>query len=409
MSKMTRKQFIDTHGATCDNWNWSWSFVNSQEKIIIFGAWDVNADENGSQILSEDWQTENGRKTAGYRQSREHVRLICEEGYELRTFPIIYSDEKQDENGIGPPVIKEFIPLLSTKILKQVGNSWYAVDADTTPVRGRAPDNNSALNTFILTWNPENWHWPQDKFDLAVQRTLAGQRVADTWSTGIRRRGIQPGDRAVLLRQRSDRGIVASGWFTSEIYEADHWDGSDAKSTFAAVEWDAVVDPGDRLSVETLKARILDVAWDRLQGSGVAMPPSCAKLLEAIWRSHLAGVDFVSPEELPARQPLVEGASTQVLANRYERNRDARQKCIQHFGAICSVCEFDFAKIYGEIGRGFIHVHHLRELASIGASYVVDPIADLRPVCPNCHAMLHSQRPAVSIAALRARMSPNAV
>jgi 5-methylcytosine-specific restriction protein A len=41
-------------------------------------------------------------------------------------------------------------------------------------------------------------------------------------------------------------------------------------------------------------------------------------------------------------------------------------------------------------------------LAQVGGEYQVDPIADLRPVCPNCHAMLHSRRPTpLSIAELK--------
>jgi 5-methylcytosine-specific restriction protein A len=53
------------------------------------------------------------------------------------------------------------------------------------------------------------------------------------------------------------------------------------------------------------------------------------------------------------------------------------------------------------LGQGFIHVHHLKELASIAKEYEVDPIKDLRPVCPNCHAMLHQRKPALTISKLR--------
>lgn len=38
----TRKAFIKSEGATCKNWTWSWSFVNHQERKIIFGAWDIH-------------------------------------------------------------------------------------------------------------------------------------------------------------------------------------------------------------------------------------------------------------------------------------------------------------------------------------------------------------------------------
>ena len=57
--------------------------------------------------------------------------------------------------------------------------------------------------------------------------------------------------------------------------------------------------------------------------------------------------------------------------------------------------------VYGKIGEGFIHVHHLLELSVIKKEYKVDPINDLRPVCPNCHAMLHRKKPAYSIEELR--------
>jgi 5-methylcytosine-specific restriction protein A len=66
------------------------------------------------------------------------------------------------------------------------------------------------------------------------------------------------------------------------------------------------------------------------------------------------------------------------------------------------VCGLDFGERYGALGEGFIHVHHLTELASIGREYEVDPVRDLRPVCPNCHAMLHRTDPALSPEELRA-------
>jgi len=61
----------------------------------------------------------------------------------------------------------------------------------------------------------------------------------------------------------------------------------------------------------------------------------------------------------------------------------------------------NFAERYGEIGDRFIHVHHLREISSVGAEYVVDPVEDLRPLCPNCHAMAHRRKPALSVSELR--------
>ena len=94
---------------------------------------------------------------------------------------------------------------------------------------------------------------------------------------------------------------------------------------------------------------------------------------------------------------MFEGAKKQIVVNAYERKIQARQKCVNHFGYKCFVCDFDFEKIYGDIGKDFIHVHHIKPLSEIDAQYKVNAIQDLRPVCPNCHAMLHKRKPAYSI------------
>lgn len=107
------------------------------------------------------------------------------------------------------------------------------------------------------------------------------------------------------------------------------------------------------------------------------------------------------PDEIPNTKEIFEGAKKQVTVNAYERNPKARQKCIEHYGSACSVCGFDFGGAYGERGKDFIHVHHIVQLSSIGEKYQVDPIKDLRPVCPNCHAMLH-RNPLFTIDQLKA-------
>lgn len=105
------------------------------------------------------------------------------------------------------------------------------------------------------------------------------------------------------------------------------------------------------------------------------------------------------PEEIDEdeAQTVFEGASRSVRVNVYERDPSARRKCIAKWGLKCSVCSFDFAERYGELGEGFIHVHHLKPLGEVGEQYELNPITDLRPVCPNCHAMLHRKMPALSI------------
>jgi 5-methylcytosine-specific restriction enzyme A len=105
----------------------------------------------------------------------------------------------------------------------------------------------------------------------------------------------------------------------------------------------------------------------------------------------------VYPDELDKSETLFEGIKKTISVNSYERNPIARNKCIEHYGVQCVVCGFDFEKVYGNIGKGFIHVHHLTQLSDIGQGYEVDPVKDLRPVCPNCHAMLHKKNPPYTI------------
>lgn len=101
--------------------------------------------------------------------------------------------------------------------------------------------------------------------------------------------------------------------------------------------------------------------------------------------------------------PLMEGTMSRIVVNAYERNPVARRRCIEHHGSSCTVCGFDFGAFYGPITAGVIHVHHLRPVSSEpGESRVVDPIEDLRPVCPNCHVVLHRREPPLSIDEARA-------
>jgi hypothetical protein len=102
-----------------------------------------------------------------------------------------------------------------------------------------------------------------------------------------------------------------------------------------------------------------------------------------------AGRNLSAPEELGGKVEYREGAVTRIWVNAYERSREARRKCIEHYGCTCWVCEFDFGERYGHEARGFIHVHHLVPLSEVNDEYVVDPIEDLRPVCPNCHSFIH--------------------
>ena len=99
-----------------------------------------------------------------------------------------------------------------------------------------------------------------------------------------------------------------------------------------------------------------------------------------------------------------EGAKQTVLVNKYERNPEARGKCIEVHGTRCQVCDMSFAETYSFFAKDFIHVHHITPLHQISESYDVNPETDLIPVCPNCHAMLHRQENGIPMTVERLKL-----
>ncbi len=108
-------------------------------------------------------------------------------------------------------------------------------------------------------------------------------------------------------------------------------------------------------------------------------------------RDGILYTDTIS-DDISDLETLPEGSKKRISVNAYERNPVARKRCIEHYGAKCQVCGFDFEKVYGERGKEYIEVHHIKPLSEIGETYQVDPINDLIPVCSNCHRMIHRDK-----------------
>jgi len=125
-------------------------------------------------------------------------------------------------------------------------------------------------------------------------------------------------------------------------------------------------------------------------------------------QERYASYRIIYPDDLLDDSPeYLEGKKKMVAVNIYERNITARKLCIEHYGAICYICKFDFGKNYGEERKGLIHVHHLKKISEINEEYAVDPINDLRPVCPNCHMVLHSKSGGYTIEEVKAMLNGN--
>lgn len=131
--------------------------------------------------------------------------------------------------------------------------------------------------------------------------------------------------------------------------------------------------------------------------------------LPAFVRRRSRSPDANFPEQLEDDPEFTEGAVRRVTVNAYERDPAARAACVAKHGLRCAVCGMSFEERYGAIGRGFIHVHHKKPLALRRGEHRLRVSTDLVPVCPNCHAMLHTQDPPLGIDELRARLEAHNV
>jgi predicted HNH restriction endonuclease len=156
------------------------------------------------------------------------------------------------------------------------------------------------------------------------------------------------------------------------------------------------------VSVEQLRAQCQKRGWYCVeQPDRILVAKSEAARTRAL-ANGAGSTQHYDPNELLESELVPDGAKQTVVVNRYERNASARITCIQHWGLDCAVCGFNFEAEFGTRGAGYIHVHHLKPLGEIGAEYQLNPVNDLRPVCPNCHAMLHASTPVASVEELKA-------
>jgi len=200
-------------------------------------------------------------------------------------------------------------------------------------------------------------------------------------------KGARPGD-SVLIFFRHTGSMIGTGEIVS-IPEPGLFGKRHVHRANIAIGHG--LNPG--ITLEELSTVVPDWAWLRYPRTYTTPADDIAKLLEAFVLKRIESDGEEMPEEVHEASEYFEGSVKQVLVNRYERDRSARERCIEHYGSMCCVCGFDFSAFYGEEMDGFIHVHHIRPLASIGATYSVDPIQDMRPVCPNCHAAIHYRDP----------------
>jgi 5-methylcytosine-specific restriction protein A len=234
--------------------------------------------------------------------------------------------------------------------------------------------------------------------DIKQMAGLSREAKGGNWDTGV----VEHGGEFLIFSN------IGTGGRTGHNY-GNRWEGSNLRwyhkggSTLA---WKTVQKLLTRSKVVHVFCRISNEAPFDYAGHARPLEIFDTSPVEILWSfgdEEITEAPIQSPEQVTLGE-YREGAVRQILVNAYERDRSARQACIDHFRAICAVCELSFEKKYGALGAGFIHVHHIVPLAELGPDYHLNPRKDLRPVCPNCHAMLHRQRPPLSIDALRSML-----
>jgi hypothetical protein len=199
-------------------------------------------------------------------------------------------------------------------------------------------------------------------------------RISQNWNS------IQIGDEVFIYTGDQDLGIIGYATVGAVEQRADGW--------YILPHFDLA---RSRALLENPVTAAVVREWVPFPRKNVINLASFRESLRAHlpWTGRDAVTHSVLPEEITEPSSLVEGAVRSITVNAYERNPQARRECIHAHGTTCCICGFDFGTVYGKVADGYIHVHHLRPLSEVNSEYVVDPVKDLRPVCPNCHAVLH--------------------
>ncbi len=156
----------------------------------------------------------------------------------------------------------------------------------------------SSPATFVFIWNPTNSSYPADQYAAHVAATAAGGVVEGRWSTGSRRSGLHAGDRAFLLRQKVDRGIVAAGRLVDgEVFVDRHFEDPLRLKAYTRIRWERILAAADRLPVEELLHAVPGHGWNTVYGSGQRVRPPADVVLDQVWRRHLDDLGDEPPGE----------------------------------------------------------------------------------------------------------------
>lgn len=254
---------------------------------------------------------------------------------------------------------------------------------------------------IVLCWNRDNPDaWNIDDYEAARQECLDGGYAVRTWSVG-RRINIPLGTQCFMLTQGQEhpRGLIGVGVISGEPRTGPHYEDATRDTNYVEVQWTDLRPFDDVIPVAHIADGVPSVPWTRgIRGSGYPLKREEVDNLHFLWGEEPDPNEEKAPGELSPGE-YWEGAVRTITVNRYERDPQARLECLQHHGYTCKACDSDLTQTYGtEFGRRAIHVHHIIPMSNRGGQeYVLDPVTDLIPLCPNCHNVIHKTVPVMTV------------
>ncbi|WP_285246229.1 restriction endonuclease [Pseudarthrobacter sp. efr-133-R2A-89] len=254
------------------------------------------------------------------------------------------------------------------------------------------------MAAVILAMDADALH--RRDYRAAVEQVVEFGRFVDRWKLDSRPEAV-PGTEAWLLLRGSTQGngLIGHGLVVSEPYQVPASGDAAETDWFITVAFDSLLPVGEQTGPEIIESAFPGgfPAGASVQ-SLVAVPPGSEPALRRLWRGE--GPATTEPGELPGGT-FHPSAARHVQVNRYERDPDARRLCLAFHGTSCAACGFSFEATYGVAGAAMVAVHHLVPAEMLGNGYQLDPVADLVPLCRNCHTVAHGENPPRTVAELR--------
>ena len=196
--------------------------------------------------------------------------------------------------------------------------------------------------------------------------------------------------------------VYPEGFFSPLMLESIHWLDADtlARLAFAnLMYYSASYLPAFFCFSEEVQRRIDGrFEWiSRQIDSAICVPDEQENksrkesLVRYVQKGKVRSRQYIRLRGKDEHKDYAEGARHERTGVRVERNRAAREACIRHYGTKCTVCGMEFGEKYGAQFEGIIEVHHIKPVSETAEEYYVDPVHDLRPLCPNCHRMIHAK------------------